>query len=459
MLTNEFNQLKLPEELLVSLTDLNYQQMTPVQAESLPAILAGRDVIVQARTGSGKTAAFALGLLAKLNVQRFRIQGLVICPTRELAEQVAEEIRKLCRTMHNVKVLTLCGGVPVKAQIISLEHGAHILVGTPGRLLDHLEQQRLDFSELHTLVLDEADRMLEMGFQEPLAALIDATPAERQTLLFSATYPAGIERMAASLLRQPLRITVTDDSGQSATQQRFFALDGVPRDEAAMRLLQHYRPGSCLVFCNTKREAQELADSLKYNQFSVLALHGDLEQKDRDQTLVQFSNQSACVLVATDVAARGLDINGLDLVINLQPAHDTDTHIHRIGRTGRAGEAGLALTLVGPADDYKFRLIEDRLDEKVALQPLPGSELLQNRPLQAPMVTIQIQGGKKHKLRPGDIVGALTKEQQLEVTDIGKIQLQPMWSYVAITRDKAKQALSILNNGKIKGRSFRARAI
>ncbi|RUO36001.1 ATP-dependent RNA helicase DbpA [Aliidiomarina shirensis] len=460
-MTSAFTTLPLAAPLLTTLDELNYKETTPVQAQALPHVLAGKDVIVQARTGSGKTAAFALGLLQKLNVQRFRIQSLVLCPTRELADQVAEEIRTIGRGMHNIKVLTLCGGVPQRAQIISLEHGAHIIVGTPGRILDHLNNHRIDFSELTTLVLDEADRMLEMGFQDDLKAITKATPSARQTLLFSATYPPQIEQLAAGLLKTPETIIVADAPEQSTIRQVFYSLNGVPRDNAVKRLLQEYQPASCVVFCNTKRATQAMADSLRAQGYSALALHGDLEQKDRDQTLVQFNNRSARVLVATDVAARGLDITDLDLVLNSEIAHDTDTHVHRIGRTGRAGAEGLAVTLVGEGEEHGLSLIEDLLAKqnqqyRIELQPLPEQKLLTRPPLEAAMVTIQILGGKKHKLRPGDIVGALTKDDQVPFSEIGKIQVQAAWSYVAVTPGKERVALHIFNNNRLKGRSFRA---
>ncbi|MDP4530266.1 ATP-dependent RNA helicase DbpA [Alkalimonas delamerensis] len=456
MPVTDFAALSLAPELLTTLQDLNYRQMTPIQQQSLPAILAGQDVIAQAQTGSGKTAAFALGLLSRLKVKRFRIQSLVLCPTRELAEQVAKEIRTLGRSIHNIKVLTLCGGVPSRHQILSLEHGAHILVGTPGRLLDHLQQQRLDLSELSTLVLDEADRMLEMGFLDDVATIAAATPANRQTLLFSATYPAQIEQLAASLMRQPLRVSVQQAEAESPIAQQFYALGDSSREEAVMRLLQQHQPASCVVFCNTKRVTQQLTDALQQHGFSAKALHGDLEQKDRDQTLLQFANQSARILVATDVAARGLDISDLELVINAELAHDTDTHTHRIGRTGRAGAKGQAFSLVDGKDDYKVSLLQDELTKTIQLQPLPALSLLDKTPAKATMVTIQIQGGKKQKLRPGDIVGALTRNQQIAFDDVGKIQLHDLWAYVAVKRSVAKKALQILNHDKMKGRNFKA---
>lgn len=447
---SNFASLTLHPALLETLSERNFQQMTPVQEQSLPAILVGQDCIIQARTGSGKTAAFALGLLQKLVVDRFRVQSLVLCPTRELADQVAEEIRTLARGIHNIKVLTLCGGVPQRAQIISLEHGAHILVGTPGRILDHLQNQRIDFSELTTLVLDEADRMLEMGFQNELQSITKVLPTQRQTLLLSATYPEQIEQLAAKLLHDVQHIKVQEQRDEAEVQkpqitQVYYELGAAQRDEAVKRIVQHHQSERCVVFCNTKRVTQALADSLIAQGYSALALHGDLEQKDRDQALVQFNNGSARILVATDVAARGLDIAELDLVINAEVAHDSDTHTHRIGRTGRASAEGLAVTIVGNGE---------KAPEK--LQPLPPVQLLTQPALAASMVTVQIMGGKKHKLRPGDIVGALTKDDQVPFTSIGKIKVLAGWSYVAVANDKQRVALHIFNNSKLKGRSFRA---
>lgn len=457
-MSKPFSTLALPAPLLRSLADADYKIMTPIQADSLPPILEGRDIIAQAQTGSGKTATFALGLLARIESKNFSVQSLVLCPTRELAEQVADEIRKLARTLQNIKVLTLCGGVPARAQAESLQHGAHVLVGTPGRVLDHINQQRLDLTTINTLVLDEADRMLDMGFQDELTSIVTATPDNRQTLLFSATYPRNFEQLVSRVTREPTRIEVATDTSPLSIQQQFYALGDLSGEQAVMRVLQHHQPGSCMVFCNTKREAQAVHDSLKAQQVSVLALHGDLEQKDRDQTMIQFSNQSARVLVATDVAARGLDIDDLDLVISLHMAHDLDTHTHRIGRTGRAGSSGLAITLIGAGDDYKLRLLEDKLPAPVTVHALPDADL-SKPPMQAQMVTLQLNGGKKQKLRPGDIVGALTRDNQIPVDAIGKIKLQSMWGFVAVQRKCADRAIKQLNGDKIKGKRFRARVL
>ncbi|QSX37914.1 ATP-dependent RNA helicase DbpA [Shewanella sedimentimangrovi] len=453
-----FSTLALKPALLENLGTLGFQAMTEIQAQSLPAILAGTDVIGQAKTGSGKTAAFGLGLLHHLEVKRFRIQSLVLCPTRELAEQVAQDIRLLARGIHNIKVLTLCGGVPMGPQVGSLEHGAHIIVGTPGRVLDHLERGRLDLSHLNMLVLDEADRMLEMGFADALDNIIAHTPANRQTLLFSATFPEQIQAIAARIMRSPLMVKVNATHDSVSISQHFFELDKHgSRMQALKLLLLEHQPGSAVVFCNTKRETQMVADELADNGFSVLALHGDMEQKDREQTLLRFANGSACVLVATDVAARGLDIEALDAVFNFHLAHDTEVHIHRIGRTGRAGSQGAAYSFYSHQDGMKLALLEDYLGHAIVAESLPSLAALDKQPRQAAMVTLQIDGGKKQKLRPGDILGALTAgDDGLAGTEVGKIQMGDIRAFVAVSRGAANRALKQLQKGKIKGRSYRA---
>ena len=455
--SSDFSSLKLRPALLENLVTLDYLAMTPIQAQSLPHILAGKDVIAQGQTGSGKTAAFGLGLLESLKETRFRVQSLVLCPTRELADQVAKEIRRLARGIPNIKVLTLCGGSPFGPQIGSLEHGTHIVVGTPGRVEEHLRKGTLILNKLSTLVLDEADRMLDMGFQESLDAIIEYVPEKRQTLLFSATFPEQIQSIANRIMVDPVLVKVASTHDKSSIEQQFYKLASDESRTTALRLLLlKNRPESCLVFCNTKRETQEVADELVEHGFSALALNGDLEQKARNQILVRFTNKSVSILVATDVAARGLDIDALDAVVNYQIAHDTEVHVHRIGRTGRAGNKGIACTLYDDNETYKVALIEDYLGHHIENQTLPPMSLLKNPAYQANMVTLQIDGGKKQKVRPGDILGALTGENGIDGKQVGKIMVADNWAYVAINRDAAKDALRKLTEGKLKGRSFRA---
>ena len=349
-----FSSLALPAGLVDNLSTLGYAHMTPVQAQSLPPVLAGKDIIAQAKTGSGKTAAFSLGVLAKLNVKRFRIQSLVLCPTRELAEQVAVEMRKLARGIHNIKILTLCGGVSIGPQIGSLEHGAHIIVGTPGRVDDHIRKGTLRLDDVETLVLDEADQMLDMGFQDTLDAIIERIPQNRQTLLFSATFPRAIEAIAKRVLKNPEMVKVEEEQAKSTIKQYFYKMDNNKQRYPTLKLLLlKFTPQSCVVFCNTKVETQQVCDDLADEGFSAVSLHGDLEQRDRERTLIHFSNKSASILVATDVAARGLDIVDMDMVINYHLAHDTQTHVHRVGRTGRAGKKGIACSIYGDAEQFK----------------------------------------------------------------------------------------------------------
>lgn len=455
-----FSSLKLQPALLKNLSSLSYQAMTPIQAESLPHILDGKDVIAQAKTGSGKTAAFGLGLLERLDVKRFRVQSLILCPTRELADQVAKEVRKLGRTIHNIKVLTLCGGMPFGPQIGSLEHGAHIIVGTPGRVEEHLRKGTLKLDSLTTLVLDEADRMLDMGFQSELDAIIDYMPTKRQTMLFSATFADQIQSIAERIMDQPVMVQVASTHDSDSIQQHLYKVDGnLERLTAVRLLLLHYSPESAVVFCNTKRETQEVADELRNHDFSALALHGDLEQRDRDQALVRFANKSVSVLVATDVASRGLDIDALDAVINYHIAHDEEVHVHRIGRTGRAGSTGIACTLYNEQESYKIARLEEYLGHAINTEPMPPFSLLKNPVYKPVMATLQIDGGKKQKVRPGDILGALTGEKGIDGKQVGKIQIFDNWSYVAVGRELVKEALKKLEHGKLKGRSFRVRQL
>ena len=444
--------------MLKNLASLGYAEMTPIQAHSLPLILAGKDVIAKAKTGSGKTAAFGIGLLSHLDATSSRVQALVLCPTRELADQVGKELRRLARFTDNIKVLTLCGGVPFGPQLGSLVHGAHIVVGTPGRLLDHLRRGSLDLTSLQTLVLDEADRMLDMGFQEEISALIAATPKKKQTLLFSATYPEAIAAMSATIQHEPLIVSV-DEIHESAIEQVLYEVEKEERTGAVARILAHYRPESTLVFCNTKIECQEVADTLVKRGFFALAIHGDLEQRERDQVLVRFANKSVSVLVATDVAARGLDIKDLAAVINFELSPDPEIHIHRIGRTGRAGEQGLALSLVTAQENRRVQAIETALGSHIHREELESLTIAAGGPLTPPMVTLCIDGGRKNKMRPGDILGALTGAGGIAGSEVGKIDVFDFHTYVAIVRSSADQALSCMSGNKIKGRFFKVRKI
>ncbi|ATL93838.1 ATP-dependent RNA helicase DbpA [Aeromonas sp. CU5] len=458
MNNSEFSSLNLSPALQENLISLGYLQMTPIQAQSLPLVLDGKDLIAKAKTGSGKTAAFGLGLLAQLNVHRLEVQALVLCPTRELADQVAQEIRRLARALPNVKLVTLCGGTQTAPQSATLGFGAHIAVGTPGRILKHLEQGTLELSGLKTLVLDEADRMLDMGFGEEINRVISYAPQQRQTLLFSATYPEGIAQMSRGVQRNPVEVSVESLHEGSAIEQKLYEVPFGERLDALTWLLSHYQPASCVVFCNTKRACNDVADHLAAKGFSALALNGDLEQRERDQVLVRFANGSATILVATDVAARGLDIKELGAVINYELTYDPEIHVHRIGRTGRAGQQGLALSLYQPNEAQRVNFIEEYQQA-----PMPQGDLTligrDIKPIAPQMVTLSIDAGRKTKVRAGDILGALTGEGGIAGADVGKIQISEQYSYVAVKCSVASAALKRLQEGKIKGRTYRARKL
>ena len=459
MTATAFSSLPLTPGLLANIQSLDYQVMTPIQAQSLPAILQGRDLLAQAKTGSGKTAAFAIGILHKLEVKTYRTQALVLCPTRELADQVSRELRLLARAIPNTNILTLCGGKPMGPQLASLERNPHIVVGTPGRVLKHLGKGTLKPDALNMLVLDEADRMLDMGFHDDIMSIIEMTPQQRQTLLFSATYPDEIKEISHTIQIDPVDIRVESLHDNKQIEQIFYEIQKGERTKTLVALLQHYRPESSVVFCNRKQQCQELADELWQQGFHAQALHGDLEQRERDQVLIQFANKSSSVLIATDVAARGLDIKDLEAVINFELSPDPEIHIHRIGRTGRAGNAGLALSLFMASEAKKVTAIEGFQNSPVRIDKTGSLKTREDFRLSPPMVTLCINGGRKNKVRAGDILGALTANTELQGKQIGKIDISDTHAHVAVERPVAKQALKILAEGKIKGHRFRVRKL
>lgn len=454
-----FSELNLPPEQLANLAELGYAQMTPIQAQSLPAILNGQDVVAQAKTGSGKTAAFAIGLLDKIKPELVVTQALVLCPTRELADQVMKEIRRLARFKPNIKILSLCGGKSMAAQLSSLVHQPHIAVGTPGRIYDHLHKKTLILDQMKMLVLDEADRMLDMGFSAEMDAIIELLPKQRQTLLFSATYPNDIEKISRRIQSNPLKVVIEEVGGGLKIEQLTIEVEQSERVNLLARLLSKYQPDSCVVFCNTKRDCQLVEERLNSLSIKALALHGDLEQRDRDQVLLRFSNHSCRILVATDVAARGLDIKDLAMVVNFELPFDAEVYIHRIGRTGRAGQAGLAISFCTAQEMRRANEIEDYLQTKLVWQDKATFDKVPLVTLAPEMVTLCIDGGRKAKIRAGDILGALTGESGVTAAEVGKIDLFDMQAYVAIRVASVKRAAKHLQEGKIKGKNCRVRVI
>lgn len=429
--------------------------MTDIQSESLPYILKNQDIIAQAKTGSGKTVSFGIGVINKLNVRKFRIQSVILCPTRELANQVAEELRKLARFIHNVKILTLCGGVAFKPQVASLFHGAHIIVGTPGRVLKHLKEENLTFNDVDTLVLDEADRMLDMGFNEDINAIIDFMPKKRQTLLFSATFQENIQELSAHILNEPVMISTQNKEEAVKIEQVFYQIEHESKSAILPALFSTYKPKSVVVFCNTKIACDNLSDALYDLGFDVLVLHSDLEQKERDETLILFANKSYPILIATDVAARGLDIDDIDLVVNYDIAHEPAVHTHRIGRSARAGKSGISIGLVNGNDLERFEEIQEELGENFELLSCSTLHDDIDYKLDSDYRAMYINGGKKNKLRAGDILGSLIQDIGLNKEDIGKINILLFHSYVAIKKESFEKAFDAIQNKKIKGKYFK----
>ena len=444
-----FSTLALSKEMLQTLDSLNYTSMTPIQAESLPLILDGKDVIAQAKTGSGKTAAFGIGLLSKLDVKRFRVQSLVLCPTRELADQVAKELRRIARFQHNIKILILCGGESFGKQLGSLSHQAHIIVGTPGRVLKHLNKESLDLSELKTLVLDEADRMLDMGFIEEIDAVLAFTPKEKQTLLFSATYDNEIMKISKQIQKDAISVKTVSTESANKIKEYFYKTNN--KAESFVNVLSNYKPENVIVFTNTKIEAKELAQKLQKMKIDAIAIHGDLEQYERNDVLVQFANKSCPILVATDVAARGLDIKELSMVVNFDIPRGSETYTHRIGRTGRAGAEGIAITLY---DNYESEKADEYDNGARLFNDTESLKKVENFEMLPLFITLVIEGGKKDKVRAGDILGALTGDAGLDGSSIGKIDIYDRQSYVAIERKFIDDAHKRLGDGKIKGKKF-----
>jgi ATP-dependent RNA helicase DbpA len=454
---SSFSSLSLSKEMLNNLNDLNYKIMTPVQKNSIPSILNGKDVLAQAKTGSGKTAAYGIGFLHNLDVKCFRVQTIVLCPTRELAEQITGELRRIARFKHNIKLLKLTGGFPMYKQELSLKHQAHIVVGTPGRVLKLLQRGALNLDNVKVVVLDEADRMLDMGFADQIKDIMSFAPAQHQTLCFSATFPDEVRKLSKSVLTDPVEITVETQHDETVIKQLFYKIPSQKKGSAVLALLCRYRPDSTIIFCNTKDACRRVMKELNSSGLHSLALHGDLEQKERDEILIRFANGSTRVLVATDVAARGIDIESLGAVINFDLPFEKEIYVHRIGRTGRAGQEGLALSLMEPGENFRINEINEIC--KSDFKPVdPDFEYSKDAPpaFEPEMITLSINGGRKNKISAGDILGALTFEDEIKGSDVGKIDRMDYLTFIAVKRKSAKRALSVLENGQIKGRRFLA---
>jgi len=440
----------IPDALLETIESLGFTSMSEIQEKAINPILEGRDILAQSKTGSGKTIAFGLPCVMRTNTNDFKPQTIIITPTRELADQIAVELRRVAAYKANLKILTLYGGVPLRAQADSLAKGAHILIGTPGRIQDHLAKETLVLDSIKTLVLDEADRMLDMGFYDEIVKIGSNMPRSKQTLLFSATFPENIEKLAKALLNQPLTIKV--DTLIESAKINELVYETSDKFKTLTVLIQSYKPESLLIFCNTKAEVISLTDTLAGRGHAVIDIHGDLEQRDRNESVIVFSNGSKRILVATDVASRGLDIKDIALVINYDLPFDAEVYTHRIGRTGRADATGTAISLFTPKDREKCAYVLTKAKKK----ELKDLRVDAKFKMTSNYDTLCLHGGKKTKLRAGDILGTLCKEIGIDAKQIGKINITETKSYVALDHTIIEKVVKALKNVKIKKKKYMA---
>ncbi len=364
----------IDERIVRAVKEMGFQQFSPIQEQAIPEVLAGKDVIGQAQTGTGKTAAFGIPLLQSIDLELRGMQALVLCPTRELAIQAAEEIRKFAKYMSGIRVLPIYGGQEIYKQISALKGNVQIIVGTPGRVMDHMRRHTIKLDHLKMVVLDEADEMLNMGFREDMEAILSQIPHEHQTVLFSATMPKSILDITGQFQNNPVLIkTVKKELTVQAIKQCYYQIRREDKEEATARLLEFYAPKRTLVFCNTKKKAEELAEDLKKRGFFAEGLHGDLTQNVRDRVMDSFKNGTTQVLIATDVAARGIDVDDVEAVINYDVPQDIEYYVHRIGRTGRAGRSGRSFTLVVGKEIYKVRDIEKICKSRMNERRIPSA--------------------------------------------------------------------------------------
>ena len=517
METVKFEELGLYPQLLRAIKEMGFEEATPIQSQAIPVVMSGVDVIGQAQTGTGKTASFGIPLLMKVDPNNKKTQAIVLSPTRELAIQSAEEIRKLAKYMHGIKVLPIYGGQEISKQIRSLKGGVQIVIGTPGRVMDHLRRHTLKPQTVDIVVLDEADEMLNMGFREDIETILGQLPEERQTMLFSATMPKPILEIAKRYLHEPEIVKVIQkELTVPKIEQYYYEVNPRKKNEVLSRLLDMYDPSLSLVFCNTKRKVDELVADLKGRGYFAEGLHGDMKQSQRDRVMNGFRNGRTDILVATDVAARGIDVDDVEAVFNYDVPQDDEYYVHRIGRTGRAGREGRAFTLVVGKEIYKLKDIQRYCKTKIRRQPIPsvndvaaikveklleqageliatdglgrmmdlleeyldgsdysatemaaallamqlGETSTQTLPkeefgdtgAEPGMVRMFMNIGKKDRVRIGDILGAVAGESGMEGALVGTIDMYDNFSFVEVPQEYAAAVLEAMNHSKIKGR-------
>ncbi|CCJ33401.1 DEAD/DEAH box helicase [Caloramator australicus] len=512
----KFEELNLSKEILKAIEELGYEEATPIQAKTIPIILQGKDIIGQAQTGTGKTAAFGIPTLERIDPSKKTIQALILCPTRELAIQVSEELKKLSKYKKAIGILPIYGGQSIERQIQSLKKGVNIIIGTPGRCIDHIERGTLKLEDIKLFILDEADEMLNMGFIEDIEFILDKTPKDKQTLLFSATMPDPILKLTKKYLKNPEHIKVVHKELTVPTiEQIYFEVKEAHKIEILSRLLDIYNPKLALVFCNTKKKVDEVVSSLQARGYLADALHGDMKQNQRDRVMAKFRSGTIDVLVATDVAARGIDVEDVEIVFNYDVPQDEEYYVHRIGRTGRAGREGKAFTFVSGKDIYKLRDIQRYTKTKIKLQKIPTlhdveesrtskiidrikesinegnlekysdiieriiddeytsldvaaallkivmsedkrydeiEDAFEGTGAEPGMVRLFVNVGKNHKISPRDIVGAIADKVKLPGDLIGRIDIFDKFSFVEVPTDYANEVLDIMKNNTIKGK-------
>ena len=513
----KFEDLGLCPEILKAVKYMGFEEASPIQAKAIPAMMTGRDVIGQAQTGTGKTAAFGIPLLEKIDPKKKKLQAIVLCPTRELAIQVADEIRNLARYLHGIKVLPVYGGQEIVKQIRSLKGGVQLVIGTPGRVMDHMRRKTLRMEQVHTVVLDEADEMLNMGFREDIETILEGVPKERQTVLFSATIPKPILDITRRFQQDAELIKVTKkELTVPNIEQFYYEVKPKNKEEVLSRLLDIYNPKLSVVFCNTKKQVDLLVNGLLGRGYFAAGLHGDMKQAQRDRVMEGFRKGKTEILVATDVAARGIDVDEVEAVFNYDLPQDDEYYVHRIGRTGRAGRVGRSFSFVSGKEVYKLREIQRYCKTKIYAQKVPSlndvantkmevlmdsvarmieeedlttylelvqsevndsdytsmdiaaallkmcagareekeEDLFEDTGAEEPgMVRLFINIGKKHRAKPGDILGALTGESGVPGKVVGTIDMYDKYTFVEVPREYAKEVLNAMNHVKIKGKA------
>jgi ATP-dependent RNA helicase DeaD len=470
-----FKSLGVSEEIIKSLEKLGYEMPTEVQEKAIPMVLKSKDIIVKSQTGTGKTAAFGIPICDKLEIEKREPQALILVPTRELAVQVKEDISNIGR-LKKVRCAAIFGKQPMTVQERELRQRVHVVVGTPGRTLDHIERGNLKLEEIKYLVLDEADEMLNMGFIDQVKSVIKGIKNDRITMLFSATMPEKIQELCARYMIEPIAIEInTEKTTTEEIEQIYYDIDENKKFSLLNKIILTEHPDSCMIFCNTKDEVDKLIQRMKDKGYSCDKLHGGMEQKDRLETMQKFKRGEFVFLVATDVAARGIDIENITHVINYNVPFEKESYVHRIGRTGRAGKKGVAFSLVSPNEQRLLREIEEYAGVEIFKRDVPteeevekGLKLFNERNTVKPapkrdksaqlnkdITKVYLNAGKKKKIRPGDIVGAITNIEGIEADDIGIIDIQDNVSFVDILEGKGKIVLEALQDTTIKGKKIR----